>query len=104
LNAELQDLVVRGLRVCGPQHLAPLRAMHQELARVGARHVADRLEKLIAAIEADGSHAAAELLGTQAALRVFERVLTLRFAEAALQDAPSDSCESAARDDAEDPA
>jgi len=85
LNKELQDLVVRGLQVCGPQHLAPLRGLHAELARIGAQHVADRLQQLISAIEAGTSAAAAELLSTQATLRVFERVLTLRYAAAVLR-------------------
>ena len=81
LNGELQDLLVRGLRVCGPEHLGPLRAIHAELLRVGAEHLAERLATLTAALEADTRDSAAALLLTQSSLRVFERVLTLAEAE-----------------------
>ena len=47
LNNELQDLLVRGLRVCGPEHLGSLRAIHLELIRVGAEHLAERLSELL---------------------------------------------------------
>jgi hypothetical protein len=47
---------------------------------VGASHLEQRLLSLIAAIEADANEAAAELLRTQAVLRVFERVLTIQYA------------------------
>jgi hypothetical protein len=30
LNSELQDLLVRGLRICGSEHLRPLRGIHTE--------------------------------------------------------------------------
>ena len=81
LRDVLQDLIVRGLRVCGPQQLGPLRALQIELARVGASNLEQRLQSLIATIESDADSAAAELLRTQAVLRVFERVLTIQFAE-----------------------
>ena len=85
LNGELQDLLVRGLRVCGPEHLGSLRAIHSELTRVGAEHLAERLSALTMALEADDRQAAAALLQTQASLRVFERVLTLQAAEHTLE-------------------
>ncbi|MBS0202289.1 MAG: hypothetical protein JSS49_05260 [Planctomycetes bacterium] len=78
LHSELHVLLVRGLRVCGPEHLTPLRSLHAELERIGAVHVAGRLETLINAMTADHREAAAALLRTQASLRVFERVLTIR--------------------------
>ena len=84
LNGELQDLLVRGLRVCGPEHLGVLQAIHSELSRVGAEHLAGRLATLMAAIEADDRSGATALLQTQASLRVFERVLTLQVAEQTL--------------------
>ncbi|HEY4260616.1 MAG TPA: hypothetical protein VGM98_10660 [Schlesneria sp.] len=80
LNSELQDLLVRGLRICGSEHLRPLRGIHTELDRIGATHLAGRLTKLISAIESDHRDAAVDLLRTQASLRVFERVLTLKVA------------------------
>lgn len=81
LNTELQDLLVRGLRVCGPEHLRPLRALHAELQRIGADYLTARLSSLMDAIEGDQRDAAAALLQTQAALRLFERILTLRAVE-----------------------
>lgn len=80
LNSELQDLLVRGLRICGPEHLLPLRGIHSELDRIGASHLGGRLSKLISAIESDSREAAVDLLRTQASLRVFERVLTVKVA------------------------
>ena len=90
LNSELQDLLVRGLRVSGLAHLKPLRTIQFELQKIGAEHVSGRLSVLISAIEADQSHAASALLQTQASLRLFERILTLRAAEFALQAAMPD--------------
>lgn len=84
LNSQLQDLVVRGLRVCGPEHLSALRATQSELARTGANHLAERLVNLAAAIDSDDRRSAAALLETQTSLRVFERVLSMRVAEESL--------------------
>ena len=81
LNGQLQDLMIRGLAVCGPEHLNALNAIQQHLGGVGAKYLADRLQKLVAAIEADSPDAAAELMETQAAMRVFERVLTIQYAD-----------------------
>lgn len=85
LNLELQELLLRGLRVCGSEHLRPLRGLQAELTRIGASHLSRRLSALIAAIEADDRSSATELLRTQASLRVFERILTLRVAANQLQ-------------------
>jgi hypothetical protein len=86
LNGDLLDLMIRGLRVCGPEHLNALKSIQQHLAEVGAKYLADRLMKLVAAIESDSPSAASELMETQAAMRVFERVLTLKFAETAMSE------------------
>ena len=85
LNSELHDLLVRGLRVCGPEHLRSLQAIRVELQAVGAAHLSALLSRLISDIEADDPKAAAALLETQASLRVFERVLSLCAADFALQ-------------------
>lgn len=77
LSKELDDLVVRGLRAAGPQDLAALQAMQEELARAGAAHVAGRLEVLLGRIRAGDAGGPAALMGLMATLRVFERVLTL---------------------------
>jgi hypothetical protein len=95
LHSELQDLLVRGLRVCGPEHLSPLRSLQNELKRIGASHLAGRLTALIGAIETDDRQSASFLLRTQASLRVFERVLTLRVAADCLEEAfPASGLES----------
>ncbi len=94
LNGELQELLIRGIRVCGPEHLSALKGIQGELARVGAEHLAERLHTLIAAIENDDRSAASALMQTQASLRVFERVLTLQVAEQALAACLRDSDES----------
>jgi hypothetical protein len=78
LESELVDLGIRGLRAVGPQHLAALQSLHEELQRIGADHLAGRIEFLVSAIRADDREAAVALLRTQASLRVFERVLTLQ--------------------------
>ena len=85
LNDDLQDLMIRGLRVCGPEHLSVLKSIQQHLTEVGAKYLADRLCKLIAAIQADSPSAAAELMETQASMRVFERVLTLQYVDDVLR-------------------
>lgn len=84
LNGELQDLLMRGLRVCGPEHLGTLKSIHSELQRAGAEHLAGRLASLTSALEADDRRAAVALLEIQTSLRVFERVLTLQMAEQTL--------------------
>lgn len=85
LQDEFEDLAVRGLRACGPEHLTPLQAIREEFERIGASHVAGRIAALTDAIRNDDRGAAAALLGAQATLRVFERILTLESAGAALQ-------------------
>jgi hypothetical protein len=77
LQAEIEDLAVGGLRAAGPGRLPALEATREDLARVGALHLAERLSDLTSAIRADDREAAAALMRTQASLRVFERLLTL---------------------------
>jgi hypothetical protein len=77
LTKELDDLVVRGLRAAGPQDLAALQAMQEELAKAGAAHVAGRLDALLVRVRGGDAGAPAALMGLMATLRVFERVLSL---------------------------
>lgn len=82
----LDDLVVRGLRTADAAILNRLRNVHAEFQRIGALHLAERMETLVHLIEADDRGAAAALLRTQTSLRLFERVMTREFAQFALKD------------------
>jgi len=78
LDRELTELVLRGLRAVGPQHLTALQSLGDEFARIGAVHLAERITTLVGAIQADDRKSAEALLRTQTSLRVFERLLTVR--------------------------
>jgi len=80
----LDELVVRGLRACGPAEQRRLDALCEELSRVGARHLAERLGALSQALRGDDPGAPFELLSAQTSLYLFDRILTLRVAEAGL--------------------
>lgn len=80
----LDDLVVRGVRAAGPAEHGRLDALREELSRVGARHLADRLGALSQAMRADDPGATTGLLRAQTSLYLFDRVLTLRVVEAEL--------------------
>lgn len=77
LQQTFEDLAVRGLRSCGPEQLTVLSSLHEELDRIGAAHLAGRLEDVIAKIQNDDRGSARALMRAQASLRVFERLLTL---------------------------
>ena len=86
LQGALEDLAARGLRSAGKEHLAKLSALREEFERVGADHLAGRIAELLDAAKAGDRSAAAALLRTQASLRVFERILTLRIVHASLRE------------------
>jgi hypothetical protein len=79
-----ENLLVRGLGSAGSQELKTLSALETELSRIGAGHLAGRIGELRRRLQDDPPTAVLILLGTQASLRVFERVLTLEWAAAAL--------------------
>lgn len=81
LQHSFEDLAVRGLRSCGADQLQVLSILHEELDRIGAAHLAGRLEDLIEKIRNDDRGAARALMRAQASLRVFERLLTLEAVE-----------------------
>jgi hypothetical protein len=85
LQQVLENLIVRGLRSAGSQERSTLQALRDEFDRIGAHHLASRIGTLSGALQNDDRSAAAALLKTQASVRVFERVLTLQCAEAALK-------------------
>ncbi len=84
LDEQLHALVARGLSICGSEQLAPLKSLQAELARVGATYVATHLSNLIAAIESDDSSASKHMLNIQTVLRLFERFLTVSYAQGEL--------------------
>ena len=71
----LDDLVVRGLRTAGSEELRRLDTAREELDRLGAGHLAGRLDDLAAAVRAGGADSGA-LLRVQTSLRLFEGLLT----------------------------
>ena len=82
LQQTFEDIAVRGLRACGPDQLTVLSSLHEELDRIGAAHMAGRLEDVIVKIRNDDRSSARALMRAQASLRVFERLLTLGTVEA----------------------
>ncbi len=78
LRSLLETLVVRGLRACGPDELTQLKSYTEQLERTGAGHVAAALAELHERIERDDRAAAGTLLRAQTAVRLLERLLTLR--------------------------
>jgi hypothetical protein len=84
LHAAFDDLIVRGLRSAGSQELARLTALGDQFRRAGAGHIAGRLGELADRIRADDRAAAPALLRAMTSARLFDRMLTLEVASAAL--------------------
>jgi hypothetical protein len=78
LRTLLENLVVRGLRACGSEELAQLKSQVEYFDSVGAAHVSAVLAELQAQIERDDRASARTLLKAQTAVRMLERLLTLR--------------------------
>jgi hypothetical protein len=74
----LENLVVRGLRACGPGELLQIGTYAEHLERSGAGHLAALLHELRNLIERDDRTSARKLLETQTNVRLLERLLTLR--------------------------
>ncbi len=81
LQSEFEELAIRGLRTCGPEHLTALNQVCEEFSQINATHLAERIRELIQAIENDDRKSAEALLRAQSTLRTFERVLTLEYTE-----------------------
>lgn len=84
LHAAVDDLVVRGVRSAGPTDLARLRALRDEFRDAGAAHLAETLSTLEVAIASGDRAAAPALLRAATTFRLFDRMLTLEVAGAAL--------------------
>jgi len=74
----LENLVVRGLRACGPDELSQISSFAEHLEQTGAGHLAALLFELRKQIEQDERTSARTLLETQTNVRLIERLLTLR--------------------------
>ncbi|MCU0756670.1 MAG: hypothetical protein MUE46_16410 [Xanthomonadales bacterium] len=78
LSAQLDALLVRGLRAASAEDRARLASHREQLQQMGAAQLAAALGELLDAM-ADGRREAAHaLLAVRARLRVFERLLTQR--------------------------
>ncbi len=101
LQGVLENLVTRGLRAAGAAERNALATLGDEFSRVGAGHLAERVGALREALERDDADGPNRLLKAQASLRLFERVLTLEVARAALEQ--WNETETAAREGAGEP-
>ena len=84
LHAAMDDLVVRGVRAAGASDVAKLTALRGEFRTAGAEHLAEKLGTLIDAVQAGDRGAAAALMRAITTFRLFDRMLTLDVARAAL--------------------
>ncbi|MDB4962851.1 MAG: hypothetical protein JWP01_2850 [Myxococcales bacterium] len=84
LQQALENLFVRGIRAAASEDVQLLSAHGEELGRAGALYLAGQVDALIRHVRAADAEAGRVLLRTQTALRVFERVLSLDVAVAAL--------------------
>ena|SRR5437868_1922249 len=85
LQGLLENLITRGLRAAGLADRNALATLGDELTRIGASHLAQRVSALRDALETDHRDGPNRLLKAQASLRLFERVLTLEVARASLR-------------------
>jgi hypothetical protein len=84
LQGALENLVTRGLRTAGSAERNMLATLGEEFERIGATHLAGRVLAMHEGLETDSAAAPKLLFMAQASLRVFERILTLEMARAAL--------------------
>jgi len=84
LHAAMDDLVIRGVRSAGPVEVTRLGALRDEFRTAGAEHLAEKLATLIDAVNAGERSAAPALLRAVTTFRLFDRMLTLEAARAAL--------------------
>ena len=91
LQQTLDELVVRGLEATGPDDLQRLSSIGEEFGRAGAGFVADQVLTLVRHIQGAEKGSARALLRAQTVLRVFERVLSIDAAIAALAEGPGEA-------------
>lgn len=86
LTALLDEVVVRGMRASGPDELSRLHQQRDALAQMGANHLTEALDELLADLRSGRREGARTLLKARASVRVFERLLSLRAVAEALSD------------------
>ena len=89
LHAAMDDLVVRGVRAAGPVEITRLSALRDEFRTAGAEHLAEKLTTLVEAVRAGERVAAPALMRAVTTFRLFDRMLTLEAARAALAPPPA---------------
>lgn len=99
----LENLVVRGLRACGPNELAEIASFSEHLERTGAGHLASLLSELRIQIERDDRGGVRQLLLAQTNVRLLERLLTLRVVKGHYAIAKEAGKDCGATDDPDEP-
>ena len=84
IGEALDLLAVRGLRAAGPDDTAQLQAFRDELAGMGAMHLARLLEVLLTRVKDGRREAPRAFLHAHTALRMLERLYTIRRVDAQL--------------------
>jgi hypothetical protein len=79
-----QDLIIGGLRTIGPERLPEVESLRDEFLSIGAGHIATHLSALADDIREDRCESAGTLMRAQAAVQMFERVLTLEVVKSQL--------------------
>jgi len=90
LHSAMDDLVVRGVRAAGAPDIARLSALRDEFRTAGAEHLAEKLSTLVDAVKNGDRTAAPALMRAVTTFRLFDRMLTLEVAQAALAGAGED--------------
>lgn len=79
-----RDLTVGGLLTAEADKINTLNTLTEEFARIEAHHIAEKLQALLRAIENNNKQSAALLMRAQASVQLFERLLTLEYAQQTL--------------------
>lgn len=81
LQRTFEDLMIRGLKAAGPGEMNTLANIREECERIGAYHLAGRVEAILDAINKNERTGAQALMCAQTSLRMFDRILTLEYAQ-----------------------
>ena len=84
IGAAMDALAVRGLRAAGPDDTAQLESFRDELSGMGASHLASLLNVLLERVREGRRDAPRAFLHAHTALRMLERLYTLRRVDAVL--------------------
>lgn len=85
LQRTFEDLMLRGLKAAGPGEVNTLSNIREECERIGAYHLASRVEDILTAIQKNDRSGAAAVMRAQTSLRLFDRILTLETAQRILE-------------------